>query len=212
MDIKPKALGYHVAGVTQGFSLDTSQLPPCAALDAATIVRYLLGSTMLKRDHPFPRRARLSSFDYRGPHAYFLTINARDRCPVFVEGSICAMVRRALVEGATRFSFQVHAYCFMPDHLHLLVAGMREDSDLRRFLRHFKQATGYAYKRAYGHRLWAYSYYDHVLRREESVQNIASYLLANPVRGGLVQRYEDYPYSACHMLGKHFQDAAQAAQ
>ena len=159
---------------------------------------------MLKRNAPFPRRPRLESFDYRGPHAYFLTINVKDRRPALANAPLCALLRAVLLDAAERFAFGLEALCFMPDHVHLLVSGWREDSDLKRFVRRFKQATGYAYKRRHGERLWAYSYYDHVLRREESLEDVAHYLLANPVRAGLVERWEEYPYSECRMLGKRF--------
>jgi hypothetical protein len=38
------------------------------------------------------------------------------------------------------------------------------------------------------------SFYDHLIRKEEDLRQIAEYILNNPVRKGLVQRCEDYPY------------------
>ena len=37
-------------------------------------------------------------------------------------------------------------------------------------------------------------YYDHALRKEENVQNIARYIVANPLRADLVKNVGDYPY------------------
>ena len=38
------------------------------------------------------------------------------------------------------------------------------------------------------------SYYDHVLRPEESSLFVVHYMFQNPVREGLVERWIDYPY------------------
>jgi len=37
--------------------------------------------------------------------------------------------------------------------------------------------------------------YDHVLRKEESIEGVARYILDNPVRKGLVSDYKEYPFS-----------------
>jgi len=39
----------------------------------------------------------------------------------------------------------------------------------------------------------ATSFHYHALRNEESIKAAARYIIANPLRAGLVQRIEDYP-------------------
>ena len=77
----------------------------------------------------------------------------------------------------------------MPDHVHLLVAGGR-DAPLVRFVQHFKQATGHHHPG-----LWQRSYYDHILRHEETIEGVARYIWANPVRAEIVENVLAYPYS-----------------
>jgi putative transposase len=84
----------------------------------------------------------------------------------------------------------------MPDHLHVLVEGLQESSDLEAFAKHFKQLTGFRYKRATGRRLWQEGYYDRVLRKDEDLEDAARYVLGNPVRAGLVQHPLDWPHLA----------------
>lgn len=43
--------------------------------------------------------------------------------------------------------------------------------------------------------LWQQSYYDHVARREEDVMAVCRYILDNPVRKGLVEDADAWPYS-----------------
>ncbi len=87
------------------------------------------------------------------------------------------------------------AYCFMPDHLHLLVAGCSEQSDGRRFIKLAKQFSGYAYSRSHNETLWQRYAYEHVLRSEDQTLPVARYILENPIRAGLAVSPAEYPFS-----------------
>jgi hypothetical protein len=41
---------------------------------------------------------------------------------------------------------------------------------------------------------WQRDFFDHRLRDDESFEEKAAYILNNPVRAGLVNRFEDWPY------------------
>jgi hypothetical protein len=58
----------------------------------------------------------------------------------------------------------------------------------------FKQRSSFHWRQCCGKTLWQRSYYEHVLRNEESTLDVARYILENPVRAGLATRVEDYPY------------------
>src|SRR4051794_39786856 len=64
--------------------------------------------------------------------------------------------------------FAILAYCFMPDHVHVLVEGLREDSDCKRFSSRAKQFSGFYYAQRYGRTLWQRYGYERVLRNEEA--------------------------------------------
>lgn len=93
------------------------------------------------------------------------------------------------------------AYCFMPDHAHLLIEAPA-GSNVIRFVHAFKQATGFAFSRRAGARLWQKSYFDRILRSDDHTNDVADYILANPVRAGLVERPQDYPYSGSLVYGE----------
>jgi putative transposase len=90
--------------------------------------------------------------------------------------------------------FAILAYCLMPDHVHLLVEGISERSDFRRFAKLAKQRSGAAYALKSGNRLWQKGYYERVLRYDEDAKDVAQYIIANPVRAGLVRSPDQYPY------------------
>ena len=137
---------------------------------------------------------RLAHFDYVGPFAYSLTLVARDRARVFTEQDIVDATLDCLARSCARYGLSLETYCFMPDHLHLLVSN-EGDSSLKDFVHHFKHLSGHRYKQEYSAPLWQISYYDHVLRKDDDLLAAARYIWDNPVRAGLVQDRSEYRFS-----------------
>ena len=137
---------------------------------------------------------RLQSFVYRGFAAYSVTCCAFGRRPIFAEARCVNDLTGQLLQQANDYRFDVSAYCFMPDHVHVLFEAAAADSDLRRLMNAWKQKTGFTYRRATGCRLWQSGYYDHVLRQEEDRLRVTAYLLGNPIRAGLVTHIGEYPF------------------
>jgi putative transposase len=144
---------------------------------------------------PLPKRPRLKNFDYTGTYAYSITILTKDRIVRFKDSKIVGRLVSILTETARSERFNVLSYCFMPDHLHLLVAGEVDQSNLKKFIGLFKQKSGYWFRKNYTEDLWHISYYDHTLRKEEDIEKVALYILQNPVRKGIVSDFREYPFS-----------------
>lgn len=138
-------------------------------------------------------RIRIKDFRYTGSYAYFITICAFDKQTYFTDNDVINSLLRDLKEEADRFRFSIYAYCFMPDHLHLLLIG-DEESDLIKFIKIFKQKTGYYFKRHFGKPLWQRSFFDHVIRKREYIIDVAGYIFDNPVRKEMVDDFRKYPY------------------
>ena len=150
----------------------------------------------------FPRRLR--GFDYLGEYAYFLTFCTDYRHPAFICTECVDMVSTQILRAATQEGFALVAYCYMPDHLHLLAVGGRDDSDCRRFISLSKQLSGYHYQKAFGRRLWQRYGFEHVLRSNEDLLSVARYIVENPVRARLVNSVCAYPFtgSALYSVGQ----------
>jgi putative transposase len=144
----------------------------------------------------FPRRpGRILGFDYVGYHRYSLTTCTRHRKPFFTDPSLVESILANIRQCCDVNQFALFAYCFMPDHLHLLVEGRAENSDLQQFMSRWKQSTGFSHKKRTGEFLWQESYFDHVLRDDEETWRAARYILENPVRKCLVANFQEYPFS-----------------
>lgn len=141
------------------------------------------------------RSLRLPGFDYLGCHRYFLTYGTFARICHFLDPEIVALVSTQFLRAASEERFEILTYCFMPDHVHLLVEGTDDGCDGKRFIKSSKQYAGYHFRAKTGRPLWQRDSFERVLRDTEGSLAVARYILANPVRAGLVQRPLDYPHS-----------------
>jgi putative transposase len=147
-------------------------------------------------------RPRLKQFDYLGTYRYFLTFCTHNRESAFLKSPIVELVLAQILRASIENGFAIPAYCFMPDHVHLLLEGTAPNSDLRRFAKDAKQYSGFHYKREYGKRLWQPSYYDHVLRDEEDTWSVARYIVENPLTARLAVRADEYPFLGSAVVSK----------
>jgi putative transposase len=137
---------------------------------------------------------RLPGFNYIGPHAYSITCCTFARREAFKDSHTVSAVRSELLQSSSEDGFAVLAYCFMPDHVHLLTQGTSATSDLPRFIAKWKQKSGFAYRASTGIALWQGGYFDHVLRDEEDRDALVRYIIANPIRASLALDVRDYPF------------------
>jgi REP element-mobilizing transposase RayT len=109
-----------------------------------------------------------------------------------------------LALAARRFGVQVHAFCAMSNHFHLLVTD--PDARLPDFERYLNSLLARALNCALGRweHFWAPNSYSAVaLRTPQDVLNKAGYVLANPVAAGLVPQARQWPgpWSAPEQIG-----------
>jgi putative transposase len=141
------------------------------------------------------KNIRLSAQNYLGKREYFVTICCHNRKPYLSEPTTILPILNHLKSASTRHSFAIHAYCAMPDHLHILASGTSEYSDLLGFVDFFKQHTEFDFHHHTGNQLWQFKFYDHILRRTSALQHVATYIWMNPVRKHLCANPTDYPYA-----------------
>lgn len=141
------------------------------------------------------KRNRLPPTRYRGLGSFFVTICCYERKKLFEKTDLTEQMLAILKETSSARSFRIYAYCFMLDHLHLLVQGTHDSANLPEMVRAFKGASSVAARQAGLSRLWQRGFYDHVIRSYESLDRIAWYVLMNPVRANLAGRARDWRFS-----------------
>ncbi|MBI5527553.1 MAG: transposase [Deltaproteobacteria bacterium] len=141
---------------------------------------------------PERKTIRLPADCYRGGDAFSVTICVAGRVAALV-GPVRDTVHRMLVAQSADNKGPVYGWVVMPDHLHVLIAG---SEDLVRWVRLFKSGVTSSLKRRGGNPPnWPRSFYEHGVRRNERLEVVARYILENPVRAGLCDRFDKWPWS-----------------
>jgi len=97
--------------------------------------------------------------------------------------------------------YLLHAHCVMPNHLHLLIQPLPQpDGTYARLSVIVKLIKTYTTKQAnqrLGRRgsLWQEEYFDRYIRDPDDYYTTVNYILENPVRAGLADKAENWPYS-----------------
>ena len=73
---------------------------------------------------------------------------------MFERAEVVARTQTQFRRTAALERFAILAYCYMPDHLHLLAEGLADTSDFQRFVKLAKQRSGGIFARQNGARLW----------------------------------------------------------
>ena len=81
------------------------------------------------------------------------------------------------------------AFVVMPDHLHWLMQ-LGEGATLSQVVRGVKSLTSHRL----GYAVWQRGYHDHAVRHDEDLKAMSRYVIANPIRAGLVSSVGDYPH------------------
>lgn len=113
------------------------------------------------------------------------------------EPKIAQVVADSLQHCAEQNYFHLWAYCIMSNHVHLLVKHREEAPLLTDILQRHKGYTGSQCNKLLLRNgpFWWEESYDHLVRDEAELHRIAWYILQNPVKAGLVARWQDWPYT-----------------
>jgi len=131
------------------------------------------------------------------PDGYFhVTSRGVARRRIFLDEDDCLFFLSLLAETADRYVWEVYALCLMENHYHLVVEATREHlSDGMQWLNGvYAQEFNQRYGR-WGH-LFGARFASWVVASEEHLYAACRYVLENPVRAGLCERPEDWPWSA----------------
>ena len=151
---------------------------------------------------------RLPPESYRGTVVVAFTVNTSNHFPYFNHPEAATTAMSALAESFPEHYGHVGVYVFMPEHVHLIISGKDTRSDLLALIKDFKQKTTFRLRQAGGEFGWQKDFYDHIVRANEDYGAQVRYLLRNPVRRGLCERWQDWPYKG--VLGQTWEQLAAA--
>jgi putative transposase len=128
-----------------------------------------------------------------------VTIVTAGRRAILASEAALAVPRTDFEGGPSRYGWTIGRYVVMPDPLHFFTTSNETPgaASLSRFMAGFKLWTAKCFLGSAGAAapLWRKEFFDHVLRSNESYESKWNYVRENPVRAGLVNRPDDWPYS-----------------
>lgn len=150
--------------------------------------------------------------------AYEKHLDAASEIDWLRDPGVASMLRQNLYHH-DGVKYHLHAYCIMPNHVHVLLTpspelfqqdvtaddtAVGETADKRSPLSSIMHSLkSYTANRANEilrreGKFWQPESYDHWVRDDEELERIVNYIRANPVHAGLVERHEDWHWCSCH--------------
>jgi REP-associated tyrosine transposase len=123
------------------------------------------------------------------PVIVFVTVCTKARTPWLASNQ----VHDLLVETWRKAtSWRVSSYVLMPDHLHLFAAPGDPELPLDNWVRYWKSAVSRELRNP--SLKWQKDYWDRRLRSNDNFREKVAYMRENPVRKGLVEHAQEWPY------------------
>ncbi|MCX6937992.1 MAG: transposase [Verrucomicrobia bacterium] len=138
------------------------------------------------------RPPRINPFGDNKWPVYFITCCALQRRPWLAKPEIHVAWQEFGLRGKA-MGVSIGRYVIMPDHMHFFVRlapERRLDMTVRGLKRVLSNAVAGEDRGE-----WQPGFFDHVLRREESLSEKWNYVVNNPVRAGLVNDAAEWPFT-----------------
>ena len=136
----------------------------------------------------------LNPFD-RSPLYYLTACSAHRR--EFLAGPECMCILEEIWHNSGRcYGWFVGRFVIMPDHVHLFATPAAGAISRALWCKAWKSISSRHITKALGvgPPVWQRDTFDHIMRSAESYSRKWNYVADNPVRAGLVQRSEDWPW------------------
>ncbi len=112
------------------------------------------------------------------------------------QSAIAQLIVQSIHKGVQLGHYELHAYVVMANHVHILV---RPYIDPSRLLKSLKGATAREANKLLGRTgepFWQKESYDHWVRDQAEFERIRAYIENNPVKAGLANVANEYPWSS----------------
>lgn len=156
------------------------------------------------------RSIRLKGYDYSQAGAYFVTICTQNRACLFGEvvggdlrlNDAGTIARQCWLEIPIHFpNTELDEFVIMPNHVHGIIVLVEPPTrSIPTIIGSFKSATTKRineYRSTPGTPVWQRSYYEHVIRDDESLNRIQKYIRNNPVKWTLDRENSSSRSTAC---------------
>jgi putative transposase len=147
---------------------------------------------------------------------YFFTVVTYQRRSFLTDDASRAILKEAFRRVKSERPFDIPALCLLPNHLHCVWKMPSGDDDYsirwamikRSFSKCWLDAGGIPLPKSASARkkreagIWQRRFWEHRIRDMDDYWNHVHYIHYNPVKHGLVEHIEDWPYSTYHRFSQ----------
>ena len=127
---------------------------------------------------------------------YLITTVTHQRQPIFTDFHCARIVINTIRHMEQTCEIESLSFVIMPDHLHWLIS-LGNKIPLYQVIANVKRRSAYRineHKKRTGSSVWQKGFHDYALRKDDEIKDVARYIVANPLRAGLVNKIGDYPF------------------
>lgn len=138
---------------------------------------------------------------------YFVTSATKKKEKIFLNIKAANFFISTLQYHKYILEYNIYGYVVMPEHFHLLIQPS-ESYSLSKAMNFIKGTFSRKYNKMFGHKgiVWQPSFYDVGMRSEGDILTRLKYMHNNPVKYGLVQDPQDYPFSSYKYYYSDYED------
>lgn len=136
---------------------------------------------------------------------YELLLDKADSGPTWLSEYEIAKIVCEAIHYRDQKHYDLYAYCIMPNHVHMTFRQLKRNEDYKQnlavtgMLKNLKWFTALksnqVLKRSGA--FWQEESFDRVIRDQKELEATLKYVLNNPAKAGLVDRWQNWPYSYC---------------
>ena len=129
---------------------------------------------------------------------YLLTTATHNRKPILTKNGVPEIIFDTFEWLETNERIKWYCIMIMPDHLHTVIQ-LRAQHTLPSIMHTFKRFTAREINKLLKQKgaFWQEGYHDWGIRGDDALNKMIRYCYENPVRKGIVETAEDYPYWRC---------------
>ena len=121
---------------------------------------------------------------------FFITLCCRQRGEEqLTRPDVAEAIIQSIDFGQNRGDWYFHLFLLMPDHLHAIASFPSHVASMNKRMTDWKRLMARRHGIA-----WQKGFFDHRLRNSSALDEKGAYIRMNPVRAGLCQNPEDWPY------------------
>ncbi|OGU34170.1 MAG: hypothetical protein A2068_02660 [Ignavibacteria bacterium GWB2_35_6b] len=150
------------------------------------------------------RLSALQSVRYKEEKRFFKNyddyLNKAQHGPTYLKNKEIAQIVFDAIKYRDNKEYKVICFCIMPNHVHLMFMQLENSKTISQIMQSLKWYTAREASKILNRSgsFWQAESYDHIVRDEDEYYRIIKYILNNPVKAGLVEKWDDWEFNYCN--------------